>query len=47
MRDRIPGYLPLGFPVGIDLFAYTHAEFDQLRETSPGWYAAITSGREL
>jgi predicted nucleotidyltransferase len=47
MRHRIPGYLPLGFPVGIDLFAYTRAEFDQLRKTSPGWYATIMSGRDL
>jgi predicted nucleotidyltransferase len=47
MRDRIPGYLPLGFPVGIDLFAYTRAEFEQLRKRSPGWYATIMSGHEL
>ncbi len=46
-RDRIPDYLPVGFPVGIDLFAYTQAEFVRLRETSPGWYEAIASGREI
>ena len=46
-RDRIPDYLPVGFPVGIDLFAYTQAEFEQLKETSPGWYATITSGRKI
>jgi predicted nucleotidyltransferase len=46
-RDRIPDYLPVGFPVGIDLFAYTQAEFLRLRETSPDWYKAIASGKEI
>ncbi len=46
-RDRIPDYLPVGFPVGVDLFAYTRAEFERLRETSPGWYQAIAAGEEL
>ena len=46
-RHRISDYLPLGFPVGIDLFAYTQEEFDQLHHTSPGWYKAITSGVEI
>lgn len=40
-------YLPVGFPVGIDVFAYTRAEFERLRETSPGWYKAIASGTQL
>ncbi len=26
-RDRASGYLPVGFPVGIDLMVYTQAEF--------------------
>ena len=47
IRDRIPDYLPLGFPVGIDLFAYTHQEFERLRISSPSWYEAITSGMEI
>jgi predicted nucleotidyltransferase len=47
VRDRIPDYLPVGFPVGIDLFAYTRAEFERLRETAPSWYAAISAGQEL
>jgi predicted nucleotidyltransferase len=47
LRDRIPDYLPVGFPVGIDLFAYTRAEFERLRESAPTWYAAISSGQEL
>ena len=46
-RNRAPRYLPVGFPVGIDLFAYTRTEFERLRETAPGWYQAITSGREI
>jgi predicted nucleotidyltransferase len=46
-RDRSPDFLPIGFPVGIDLFAYTRAEFDRLPQDSPSWYAAIVSGREL
>jgi predicted nucleotidyltransferase len=46
-RDRSPDYLPVGFPVGIDLFAYTRAEFERLRKESPSWYAAIVSGKEL
>ena len=43
-RDRISDYLPLGFPVGIDLFAYTLAEFEGL---SLGWKKAITSGIDV
>jgi len=46
-RDRISEYLPLGFPVGVDLFAYTKDEFERLRQSSPGWYAAIISGLEI
>jgi predicted nucleotidyltransferase len=46
-RERIPEYLPVGFPVGVDLFAYTQTEFEQLKETSPGWYETITSGRKI
>lgn len=46
-RERISDYLPLGFPVGIDLFAYTETELERLKHTSPGWYKAITSGIEI
>lgn len=46
-RDRVSEYLPLGFPVGVDLFAYTKAEFRRLKQENPGWYQAITSGREI
>jgi len=47
LRERTPDYLPLGFPVGMDLFPYTQAEFERLRQESPTWYAAIMSGREM
>jgi predicted nucleotidyltransferase len=46
-RDRISDYLPLGFPVGIDLFAYTENEFERLQHSSPGWHEAINSGMEI
>ena len=46
-RDRSPDYLPVGFPVGIDLFAYTRAEFERLQKEAPTWYAAIIGGIEL
>ena len=46
-RDRISNYLPLGFPVGVDLFAYTEQEFERLRSSSPGMYQAILSGKEV
>jgi predicted nucleotidyltransferase len=47
MRDRVCDYLPLGFPVGLDLFPYTREEFDSLQERSPGWYKTIVEGREI
>lgn len=47
MRDRIPEYLPVKFPVGIDLFVYTRGEFEQLAVDHPGWYKVITSGKEI
>ena len=47
MRDRVPDYLPVGFPVGIDLFPYTDEEFRRLKKRSPSWHATILSGEEL
>lgn len=47
VRDRIPDYLPFGFPVGIDLFPYTRVELERLRESAPTWYAEIARGRVL
>ena len=46
-RDRIPDFLPTGFPVGIDLFVYTRDEFARLQEESPHFYEAITSGIDV
>lgn len=47
MRDRIQDYLPVGFPVGVDLFPYTEEELNELSKRSPGWYQAIMVGREI
>ncbi len=47
MRDRIPDYLPFGFPVGIDLFPYTENEFRELAKQHPSWYNAIRTGIEV
>ena len=46
-RDRISQYLPLGFPVGVDLFAFTQAEFEQLEIISPGLLKAISTGIDI
>ena len=43
-RDRTPDYLPLSFPVGIDLFVYTEAELAQLRKDHGSFAKAIDSG---
>ncbi|MEW6716770.1 MAG: nucleotidyltransferase domain-containing protein [Chloroflexota bacterium] len=47
VRDRMVNYLPIRFPVGIDLFVYTREEFDRLDEVSPGWKKVILAGVEL
>ena len=47
IRERIYDYLPVGFPVGVDLFPYTEEEFDVLSKQSPGWYRTIASGTEV
>ncbi len=46
-RQRTGKYLPTGFSVGIDLFAYTRKEFRRLKESSPGWHRAISSGQDI
>jgi predicted nucleotidyltransferase len=46
-HERVSKYLPLGFPVGVDLCIYTREEFERLRESSPGMYAAITAGTDI
>lgn len=47
IRERIPDYLPVGFPVGIDLFPYTQAEFATLQQRAPSWYEAVSAGRQI
>jgi len=46
-RERAADYLPLGFPVGLDLFPYTVEELEQLRRDHPPWHRAITAGIDL
>jgi predicted nucleotidyltransferase len=46
-HERLSKYLPLGFPVGIDLCVYTASEFAHLKKKSPGMYAAISAGLEI
>ncbi len=46
-RDRSSKYLPERFPVGVDLFAYTQAEFEHLRKHAPGMYEAISTGIDV
>jgi hypothetical protein len=43
VQDRIPDFLPRQFPVGLDVFPYTRAEFDSLARTQPGWHREILS----
>jgi hypothetical protein len=46
-RDRIPDYLPVGFPVGMDLFPYTKKEFQALSKRSPDWCKTMSSGKVI
>lgn len=46
-RERVVDFLPLIFPVGIDLFVFTPSEFDALRTNHPSMRKAIDSGIEL
>ena len=46
-RERVADYLPVGFPVGLDLFPYTLAELERLRRERPAWHRAMTTGRDL
>jgi predicted nucleotidyltransferase len=47
LRERIPHYLPVGFPVGMDLFPYTKEEFQALSKRSPDWYKTMSSGKVI
>ena len=46
-RERIPDFLPVGFPVGMDVFPYTIDEFKTLEVRSPEWYRAVASGKDV
>ena len=46
-RERAADYLPVGFPVGLDLFPYTAEELERLRRDHPSWHRAVTAGVDL
>ncbi|MFC2043154.1 hypothetical protein ACFLUA_03270 [Chloroflexota bacterium] len=46
-RDLISDYLPLGFPMGVDLFDHTQIEFEHFWKSSPDWYQTITTGMDI
>lgn len=46
-RERAGDYLPVGFPVGLDLFPYTEEELHRLRRDHPTWHRALTGGVDL
>jgi hypothetical protein len=46
-RERVSDYLPLTFPVGIDLFVYTEDELVRLRTEHPSFARAIEAGVEV
>ncbi len=46
-RERIGDYLPIGFPVGLDLFPYTLVELERLQQEHPSWHRALTTGIDL
>ena len=46
-RERAADYLPVGFPVGMDLFPYTAEELDRLQRDHPSWRRALTAGVDL
>jgi predicted nucleotidyltransferase len=46
--DRIPMFLPTAFPVGMDVFPYTRAEVERLKdEPNSIVRAALCTGRKL
>jgi predicted nucleotidyltransferase len=46
-RERSVDYLPVGFPVGVDLFVYTEEELARVAQESAGWWSAVRAGREM
>lgn len=47
MRERITDFLPVGFPVGLDLIPCTERDFEELPKRSPSLYEAIMGGRRI
>jgi predicted nucleotidyltransferase len=47
VRDRAVEFLPLAFPVGLDIFVYTEAELERLRMEHPSFARAMDAGEEL
>lgn len=46
--NRIPGFLPTGFPVGIDVFPYTRAELERMQAEGNGFVReALRTGTTL
>lgn len=46
--ERIPQYLPTGFPVGVDVFPYTRAEIEKmLRESNFFIKRVLREGKRL
>ena len=47
-RDRLPRYLPRGVGMSVDVFAYTRAELEGMRESSNPFLArALREGMDL
>ncbi|MYD71574.1 MAG: nucleotidyltransferase domain-containing protein [Acidobacteria bacterium] len=47
LRERASDYLPMQFPVGLDLFPYTLEELARLRSDHPSWHRVLTRGVDL
>jgi predicted nucleotidyltransferase len=47
-RDRIPAFLPGAFPCGVDVFPYTRAEVERMKQEGNGLVlAALREGRTI
>jgi predicted nucleotidyltransferase len=45
--ERPPQYLPVGFPVGLDICVYTETEFQQKEQINSSWKREILKGADL
>lgn len=46
--DRIPAFLPSGFPVGVDVFPYTRAEIERMKaDGNPFVLGALRRGESV